>query len=640
MAPRLEIHDPGHLQELIALDPDGEVGPEEDLGDLPWHDEVGAPQSWHTFRVPVFAGSPQEFVGYIYFARYEAEEEGGKVSALAGGSLAGSDTIIGMQWRTAGEGGDDSTLIAELTGISFTWSDYLAANGASASPQTTYQFMARLMDGDTTILGSAGTAIYEAGDGGPSTTATVTGGSGDETLRVWHDKDIVFDGNGGSDTISFQAYFTTLTPTPLHGAVIDLDAGTAGANPYGTGTLTLTDVENVVGTTASDTLTGNGANNRLDGFKGGNDTLSGKGGDDTILYAIDSGNPTPELFLDGGDDTDTLVFDIGGTTAATSILDLTDPGNNSGAFGNAAITNFEVYEIGDLITIPGTAKSVEFRGAETGETVTAGNGADILYGNGGNDTLAGGKGDDELHGGEGEDTLYNKRPDITDNTATVDDLYGDAGNDVLHSFRATGIIDGGADTDKAVIDRRGPATPLTLDISDSAHILASQDLGDGTTIVNVEQIEIVGGDGDDIFKGGALADRLDGGLRGSSTLFGNGGGDYIVGSTIGANLIDGGAGNDTITVTVSQLVFSPDPADEIDGGADTDLLVLDASQLAAGLVLDISNPAIKRTLVDGTTVVNIEQLSVTPTDFADRITGGALADTFGFSFVANPGTDA
>ncbi|HMN88009.1 MAG TPA: hypothetical protein PKA74_18785 [Bauldia sp.] len=93
-----------------------------------------------------------------------------------------------------------------------------------------------------------------------------------------------------------------------------------------------------------------------------------------------------------------------------------------------------------------------------------------------------------------------------------------------------------------MIDRRGPATPLTLDISDSAHILASQDLGDGTTIVNVEQIEIVGGDGDDIFKGGALADRLDGGLRGSSTLFGNGGGDYIVGSTIGANLIDGGAG--------------------------------------------------------------------------------------------------
>ncbi len=134
--------------------------------------------------------------------------------------------------------------------------------------------------------------------------------------------------------------------------------------------------------------------------------------------------------------------------------------------------------------------------------MTTGNGDDTVQGNGGNDILAGGKGNDTIHGGDGDDTLYNKLPNVTDNAATVDHLFGDAGNDTLHSFRASGTIDGGADTDKVVIDRRGPAINLTLDISDSSVL---QVMGD-TTVQHIEQVEIIGGDGNDNFTGGALAD--------------------------------------------------------------------------------------------------------------------------------------
>ncbi len=44
-------------------------------------------------------------------------------------------------------------------------------------------------------------------------------------------------------------------------------------------------------------------------------------------------------------------------------------------------------------------------------------------------------------------------------------------------------------------------------------------------------------------------------------------------------------------------------------------------------------------LADGTTIVNIERIEFTGGDGADIVTGGALADRFGFSFTTNAGND-
>ena len=49
---------------------------------------------------------------------------------------------------------------------------------------------------------------------------------------------------------------------------------------------------------------------------------------------------------------------------------------------------------------------------------------------------------------------------------------------------------------------------------------------------------------------------------------------------------------------------------EIDGGADTDKLIFDRTASSQNFVIDITTPATPQTLVDGTTVVNVECLDV------------------------------
>jgi Ca2+-binding RTX toxin-like protein len=62
---------------------------------------------------------------------------------------------------------------------------------------------------------------------------------------------------------------------------------------------------------------------------------------------------------------------------------------------------------------------------------------------------------------------------------------------------------------------------LTLDLTDPTVL---QDLGDGTTVINIEQIEFVGGSGDDQITGGVFDDFITGGA-GNDTLNGGGGFD-------------------------------------------------------------------------------------------------------------------
>ncbi|MEF8756314.1 MAG: Calx-beta domain-containing protein [Accumulibacter sp.] len=104
----------------------------------------------------------------------------------------------------------------------------------------------------------------------------------------------LLNGAGGNDTLSY-----------LYGASsgVSVSLAVAGAQATGgSGSDTLVAIENLIGSTHADTLTGDGLANRLEGGNG-NDTLAGGAGNDTLLGGL--GNDS----LTGGVGADIFRFD-------------------------------------------------------------------------------------------------------------------------------------------------------------------------------------------------------------------------------------------------------------------------------------------------------------------------------------------
>jgi len=112
-------------------------------------------------------------------------------------------------------------------------------------------------------------------------------------------------------------------------------------------------------------------------------------------------------------------------------------------------------------------------------------------------------------------------------------------------------------------------------------------------------------DNDNIY-GDAGADLIDGGA----------GNDYLA-DTVGANTLLGGAGDDTIESVFAAGTLS-------DGGAGIDLLMVNV-QAKGPLVFALGDPATE-TVVRGLRFTGIEAISVYASEFDDSITGGDFAD--------------
>ena len=270
-----------------------------------------------------------------------------------------------------------------------------------------YPFMVSLLDGDVRIIGSKfDDAGIEVGEGG---TATIKSKAGDDHIYVWHQKAIVFNGGGGSDTIEFAHQIGGFDGAPI-GAVIDLTAGT-GTNPFG-GAIKLKKVENVVGEfDSSNSLRGDKHDNRLNGGIAA-DTLRGEGGDDTIVVKYHTTLNPRATIADGGKGTDTLYAELSDASAAPyvqtgpftylyiNILDLENPGLNTGTFHGGTFTNFEIFEASSQ-----GEQRFDFRGSDAKETVLGGGSTDLINGRAGNDILDGAYGNDSLTGGLGKDVF-------------------------------------------------------------------------------------------------------------------------------------------------------------------------------------------------------------------------------------------
>ena len=150
------------------------------------------------------------------------------------------------------------------------------------------------------LYGNAGANSLAGGDGndllqGYAGNDTLQGGNGDDTLDGGAGTDTV-DGGAGLDTASYAGATGTMNVNLGSGRAYGSEAGPVGES--------LVDIENLIGSSYNDVLSGStGANNLAGG--GGNDGLYGNGGNDTI--SGEDGNDT----LDGGAGIDSLIGGAG-----------------------------------------------------------------------------------------------------------------------------------------------------------------------------------------------------------------------------------------------------------------------------------------------------------------------------------------
>jgi serralysin len=294
-------------------------------------------------------------------------------------------------------------------------------------------------------------------------------------------------------------------------------------------------IENAIGGSGNDVITGNAANNVLQGGSG-SDTLIGGAGSDV---------------LDGGDGFDTVDFGSEGGFQGISLNLLLSNGFDSfGAFetiGNiegVVATNFNdvIYALnsGDVISALGGADQIVSWGGD--DLIDGGAGNDVILAWTGNDTARGGDDDDYLwmgdgadraEGGSGADVLVGDLPGSAEIGA--DTLVGGLGTDILLGGAGGDLIYGGLE-----------------------EVSASSDAGNRDWLI--------GGAGDDTMYGGGgddvIWEQLDAAHGGDDQAFGGDGADLIL-TAGGADTINGGSGNDTI--------YGGGGADAITLGAGADL---------------------------------------------------------------------
>jgi Ca2+-binding RTX toxin-like protein len=144
--------------------------------------------------------------------------------------------------------------------------------------------------------------------------------------------------------------------------------------------------------------------------------------------------------------------------------------------------------VSDAATITGT---------KAPDVIVAGEGNNVIHGEGGNDTICAGGGNDTIYGERGDDTID-----------------GEEGDDVIYGERGSDVLDGGGGNDK-IYGGRGS-----------------------------DQIE--GGAGTDLVEGEQGNDTVDGGAGNGDTVEGNQGDDTLNGGAGNEDVIIGSTGNDKI----------------------------------------------------------------------------------------------
>ncbi|PTS82571.1 hypothetical protein DBR21_17325 [Caulobacter sp. HMWF009] len=402
---------------------------------------------------------------------------------------------------------------------------------------------------------------------------TAQGGEGDDIIQYGFGTgsdlptitDTVVDGGSGIDTLEFGMVTAALT--------VNLSVKSSFQS-IGFGRLNQVGIENISGGTASDTFTGDSLANVLAGREGA-DTLSGGAGDDTLLgglgddsldggggidtasYAGASAGVTVSLALTtaqttGGDGIDTLrsIEVLFGSTFADSLTGAATNDSLNGGGGADTLdggagrdtlvggSGNDLYRLDSSLDVIvesfgagtdtaivtgsytlGTGVSIERLEAVAGTTalnLTGNEYAQVLVGNAGINTLDGKAGADTMIGGAGNDTYL-----------------ADSAADVITELAGEGLD---------LVRTTAPIYQLGANLENLTYTGASAFKGTGNALNNV----ITGGIGVDQLDGGAGADRLIG-LAGNDT--------YIVDNLADVVVEAAGEGLDTVRTAIAAYVL-------------------------------------------------------------------------------------
>ena len=343
--------------------------------------------------------------------------------------------------------------------------------------------------GNDSLYGGAGADWLYGGDGNDS----MNGGAGADYMDADEGNDIYYvddigdvvgeGGNRGIDTVR-----TTLLSYTLS-SYIERLIFTGTGNFTGIGNA----LANVItGGAGDDALDGGDGNDRLNGGAGA-DAMTGGAGNDN--YSVDNIGDTVTELPGGGIDT--------------------------------VRTTLASYTLGDEVDRVIFTGTGNFTGIGNGlaNVITGGAGDDTLEGDDGNDRLNGGAGTDEMTGGAGNDTYY------VDNIGdSVTELPG-GGIDTVRTTLSSYTL--GAEFDRVIFTSTGNFT------------------GTGNALANV----LTGGAGNDTLIGLGGNDRLDGG-PGADTMVGGAGNDAYYVDNVGDTVTElAGEGIDTVRTTLASYTL-------------------------------------------------------------------------------------
>ncbi len=472
-------------------------------------------------------------------------------------------------------------------------------------------------DGADDITGNASDNRIEAGAGND----TIDGAAGDDTYAFAQGfgVDTISDVSG-TDTADFTGVTSNLT--------IDLNSGAGDEVTDGSNTVNWASdiIENAIGGSGDDTITGTGSDNLLAGGTG-DDSLVGGAGDDTYLAFTSL----------TGDDT---INDASGTDDGASFT-----GNNANdatwtAVDTDADDNVDALKIdfgsGNSVTLQNyfddTADSVIFSSAGTGaiESMVFDDDADVDY-------------DDVISLIQSGTYLTSSGSHVTSSLSSNETLSDSDGADNTYVFADDWGFDsvedsGGVDT----FDFSQVSYAIQARLFEASRILDGENIvrfdstalenifgtsGSDEILANDSNNHLKGNAGSDVLAGFGGDDTLDGGLdsdhvsgmTGNDSLLGRSGNDTLSGGD-GNDTLDGGEDQDTYTFANG---FGQDTLTDSDG-VDT----VDLSRVSADVIVDLTSGSGDE-ITDGTNTVNWSS------DVVENVLGGSGDDDISGNADAN-----
>jgi serralysin len=378
---------------------------------------------------------------------------------------SGNDTMIGAGGNDTLAGGADHDLIYGYGGVDDLFGD--SGNDTLLSGYEANKFP---------IIGVAN-AVFDQG-------GSLSGGTGDDKLyvEVFTNGLLTVDGGGDTDWVNFYSANTWQNgvPASLPTNLLDLESG-IGETALG-GSLSVTNVENILGGAYRDEFYGDDRANILRSLNN-DDVLEGRGGADT---------------LDGG-----TGHDVAQYTSAPSAVEVDlSLATQRMTIVRAGVTLSNGDAAGDVLTSIEELRGSDYDDIFRGRT---GNFAETLMGDAGNDILEGRGGGDTLDGSTGFDF------------ASYESSAGRVDVSLLPVTGLNGV-------------QLNDATGDTL--------ISIEGL-----IGSVFNDNLTGDNADNELRGGNGGDALSG-LGGNDTLKGGAGNDIFYGGS-GRDTMSGDAGDDT-----------------------------------------------------------------------------------------------